>query len=117
MSSAISAAPVATANSTISPPRALTAAPAHAPPIPATAAPTPSAATAASGNRQYASLNRLIRSYEYGQSHGADPTVLYGLGQQIIAAARSAGRYVTLPRALAATAAAPAETAKVNVTA
>ena len=39
-----------------------------------------------------------MRNYTYGQSHGADPTVLYGLGQQIMAAAKSLGRYVTLPR-------------------
>ena len=91
---------------------------------PAAKAVTQSAAPSAAGsvNQQRAALTRMLASYTRYQSHGADAGMLSNLGKQILAAAKTLGQHVTLPRAPAsarATAAAPAAPAKgkVNITA
>jgi hypothetical protein len=67
----------------------------------------------------------MLVTYARDQLHGADPRILSALGKQILAAAKTLGQNVTLPRAPASSGAAPATPAaasaakkgKVNVTA
>ena len=106
------------------PPPEVTAKPTRAPSDKAAAQPT-AAPSAGSSTQQQAALTRMLVTYARDQLHGADPRILSALGKQILAAAKTLGQNVTLPRAPASSGAAPAtpaaasaaEKGKVNVTA
>jgi hypothetical protein len=99
----------------------------HIPPsvasFPKAAAQPSAASAAASRGQQQAALNQLLAKYTYDQSQGADTRILSAIGKQIIAAAKTLGQHVTLPRGPASsgphptTPTAGAAAAKVNVTA
>ena len=76
----------------------------------AAAAPPPAAASSA---QQVAALNQLMAKYKADLSRGMPASTLSGLGRQTMAAAKTAGQHVSLPRGSGgsvAAAAAPAAT-------
>jgi hypothetical protein len=75
------------------------------------AAATSGQATGASRAQQLAALNQMLNKYQIGQSHGESAAVLTTLGKRILAAAKTLGQHVTLPKAPAVAAPASSEVA------
>ena len=92
-SSASHAAAVAAPPAPVPPPTKSAVAKAAGQPAVATAS------VAASVAQQRASLTRMLATYTRYQAHGADTGILSNLGKQILAAAKTLGQHVTLPRA------------------